>query len=514
MSGSSAEGSAQAAGGPEPEGRVRPRADVPAGAQLAAPRAELCSLLQRAAAIAGAGDDAQAVCDRLRLAGAAGADDFLGISIEEAELIWAPLTELSRATLSAFLGLCAVSACPVHARRAGGAGAAIVALRSQDMGRSQGSDPPVQRRSPRRGTVAAAAALRMCSAARSSGRPPPPDILADANAELARADCPVPRAPAQAPLAELKGLQARGATAADASDWATWVEFCGWKASAKQYASSVRPYGKTVAFCGGDACPPSQQVLDMFVSLFRSAATMAQYLSHVRCVLRWLQSDLGALQDTQRLVRGAEKAGVSKRRERIRATAEETRALARWCSRSGFADIGDSWIVSRQFCLRYGEALKLGSQGAPVRLIRERGLPDEIEVTFMQRKCFAEPVVVSRRCICRLQGKSLRGFCAISCRCAGALPGVIVPGLQHSEPFAVLKTAAQAIGLQSPDAWGTHAFRRGWATECLRANGTSALFCSGGWRGVTAFAYASATARSTVEAAEFLIDHSDSSAGE
>ncbi|CAK0801310.1 unnamed protein product [Prorocentrum cordatum] len=382
------------------------------------------------------------------------------------------------------------------------------------MGRSQGSDPPVQRRSPRRGTVAAAAALRMCSAARSSGRPPPPDILADANAELARADCPVPRAPAQAPLAELKGLQARGATAADASDWATWVEFCGWKASAKQYASSVRPYGKTVAFCGGDACPPSQQVLDMFVSLFRSAATMAQYLSHVRCVLRWLQSDLGALQDTQRLVRGAEKAGVSKRRERIRATAEETRALARWCSRSGFADIGDSWIVSRQFCLRYGEALKLGSQGAPVRLIRERGLPDEIEVTFMQRKCFAEPVVVSRRCICRLQGKSLRGFCAISCRCAGALPGVIVPGLQHSEPFAVLKTAAQAIGLQSPDAWGTHAFRRGWATECLRANGTSALFCSGGWRGVTAFAYASATARSTVEAAEFLIDHSDSSAGE
>ena len=374
---------------------------------------------------------------------------------------------------------------------------------------------PLSRRAPpRQGASAAAAALRLCSAARASGRAPPPEILAEAISELARAECPVPHVPAQAPRAELAKLQTRDAAATDASDWATWLEFCGWKTSAKQYASSVRLYGKTVAFCGGDAWPPSRRTLDTFVSLFRSAATMAQYLSHVRCVLRWLQSDLGALEDTQRLVRGAEKAGISTRRVRVRATAEETRALRRWCTESGFADIGTSWVVSRHFCLRYGETMRLGSQSAPVQVIRESGRPDQIAITFMQRKCFSEPVIVSRRCICHLQGKSLCGVCAITSRCTQAVPGVLFPGLHYSESLAVLKIAARAIGLQQPDAWGTHAFRRGWATECLQANGASALFYSGGWRGVTAFAYASAKARSTVEAAEFLIDHSDSSAGE
>eukprot|EP00959_Pyramimonas_sp_CCMP1952_P143011 2993881-Pyramimonas_sp.AAC.1 len=74
---------------------------------------------------------------------------------------------------------------------------------------------------------------------------------------------------------------------------------------------------------------------------------------------------IGAQCKTQRLVRGAEKAREPARRGRIRAIAEETRALARWCSRSGFVDVGGSWIAPRQRCLRHGEKLGPGSQSAP-----------------------------------------------------------------------------------------------------------------------------------------------------
>ena len=55
--------------------------------------------------------------------------------------------------------------------------------------------------------------------------------------------------------------------------------------------------------------------------------------------------------------------------------------------------------------------------------------------------------------------------------------------------------------------WGTHAFRRGWADEALRAGGPTALFYSGGWRGVAAFGYVAAQSRGAIAAAEWLVDH-------
>ena len=86
--------------------------------------------------------------------------------------------------------------------------------------------------------------------------------------------------------------------------------------------------------------------------------------------------------------------------------------------------------------------------------------------------------------------------------------------ISYSESLAFLKLAASACNLRSPQAWGTHAFRRGWATDALKAGGPTALFYSGGWRGLTAFAYASARARGALQAAEFLVEHSSSSGGE
>ena len=75
----------------------------------------------------------------------------------------------------------------------------------------------------------------------------------------------------------------------------------------------------------------------------------------------------------------------------------------------------------------------------------------------------------------------------------------------------MLKVAAELCGFERAMEWGTHAFRRGWADEALRAGGPAALFYSGGWRGVAAFGYVSAQTRGALAAAEWLVDHSESS---
>ena len=132
-------------------------------------------------------------------------------------------------------------------------------------------------------------------------------------------------------------------------------------------------------------------------------------------------------------------------------------------------------------------------------------------IALCHRKMHSAPVVISRRCICRLQSRQLCGVCTLAARLGGQR---IFPGLCYSEGLAYLKAAAVSLGLSCAASWGTHAFRRGWADEVLKQCGPAALFYSGGWRGVTAFAYASAQARSSVEAAEWAVDFSESSDGE
>ena len=111
-----------------------------------------------------------------------------------------------------------------------------------------------------------------------------------------------------------------------------------------------------------------------------------------------------------------------------------------------------------------------------------------------------------------MQGKTLCGACVLRRRLGNnSVPFV---GISYHESLACLKLAAQTLGFAEARSWGTHAFRRGWATEVVEAKGPTALFYSGGWRGVTAFAYASAKARGTLAEAEFLIEFSDSSGEE
>ena len=505
------------AGFADAERQVRPRHGLPG--QQAPEGGVLAQLLRRAAGIAGAPVDAVLIERRMLEEGAVAASDFLGTSPEEAAEMWGAFEGVPLRVVEAFLGLCMPNAGASVVAPPSAPQASVGAPRSVAPHRPQAPGPvpcrPVGPQGPDSSAVARAA-LRLCTAARASGRLPEPPVLADAISSLARADEGAFGPPSHAPRRALTLARASpgGGGPAGMAEQAVWLEFCGWKASASGYASAVRLYGHVALFCQVPPWPPSQGVLDAYISLFRSAATLARYLSHLRTVLVWLRCPVGPLADTSRVVRGAEKAGRAARKPRVRASAADTKSLAKWCYANGFRDVGESFVVARQFCLRYGEVIQLGSGMAPVSVQAQDGERKVVDVTFMRRKCYSEPVVVSRRCICSLQGKTLCGVCLVAARCSSEAT-VVFPGLTYPLGLATLKLAAQACGFEGAEAWGTHAFRRGWATECLQANGPEALFYSGGWRGVTAFAYASAQARGSLAAAEFLIEHSESSeAGE
>ena len=252
----------------------------------------------------------------------------------------------------------------------------------------------------------------------------------------------------------------------------------------------------------------------MFIFLFKHGPSLSRCLSHIRSVLRLLGAPLGALGDTSASSRSTSKWVCNSYRYKPRATAVQVNSLAEVARSLGRLDVADSWIVARHFCLRYGaEVVPLQAAGSHSSVDFSEDKKDNLRVasiTFYRRKMHTAPVVVSRRCICRLQSRQLCGVCVLF----GLRGGTeFFPDVTYADGLAYLKAAASRLGFESPMSWGTHCFRRGWADEVLKEGGPTALFYSGGWRGVTAFAYASAQARSAVEAAEWAVEFSDSSDG-
>ena len=467
------------------------------------PRAEswLAPLLRRACAVSGESAEIGTLERELLSAGATNASDFRGISVEEACIIWAPLQRWPVTFVRQFLAICSqtnncFAKAAVGPVQANPLPAAIPKV---------ASTCAVQYADKQRKAMAA---LAVCTMARHSAQLPPPAVLADAIVAMAAVDTLLLAPPEQTPRAEAT-RRSESTTEVSFEREAIWIEFCGWKASAGGYASALRLYGQSCSLHRFDPWPPSDAKVDAFVVLFRSASSLGKYLSHLRTILRWTRAPLGALLDTGRVVRGAEKSGRAIRRLKVRATADQTRRLAQWCHKNGHEEIGDSWVVARHYCLRYGEVLQIGQPRARAVLEATAGGAEAIRITFTNRKCCSEPVEVSRRCICSLQGRTLCGTCVLKRRLADS--SIPFSGISYNESLACLKLAAQSLGFAEARSWGTHAFRRGWATEVVQANGPAALFYSGGWRGVTAFAYASAKARGTLAEAEFLIEFSDSS---
>ena len=134
-----------------------------------------------------------------------------------------------------------------------------------------------------------------------------------------------------------------------------------------------------------------------------------------------------------------------------------------------------------------------------------------ISYTIKDRKMCLEPVEVVRNCICQKQGKKLCGVCVLRRRWTR---GKLFPNVTYKQALGLIKSAACRLHLDNAQLWATHAFRRGFAAEALKEGGPQALFYSGGWKGVAALGYADAQARGALAAAEWVIDHSDSSDSE
>jgi hypothetical protein len=292
-----------------------------------------------------------------------------------------------------------------------------------------------------------------------------------------------------------------------------WTELGQWRKSALAYASAVQLWGRAAGLLSVEAWPPSQPVLNMFAFFFKNGDSLSNYVSHIRSVLALFRAPLGVLQDSTGLLEGARKlTPLECRRVKQRATADQTRRLAQAAEKVFYRkDVADSWIVARHFCLRFGaEVVPLQGCGTHSRVdIVPPSVASarQVSITLFDRKLQKHPVVVTRRCICELQGSRLCGVCVLHRRW---VVGPLFPSLTYADGLALVKAAAAEIGLNQPLTWGTHAFRRGWADEALRAGGPAALFYSGGWKGVAAFGYVAAQSSSALAAAEWLVDFSES----
>ena len=236
-----------------------------------------------------------------------------------------------------------------------------------------------------------------------------------------------------------------------------WKTMASWRASAVQYASAIQLWGRAAKLCEMDPWPPSRGLLDAYAFFFQHGPS--RYLSHIRSALRLLEAPVNVLAETARMIRGAMKLSVGSVRFKPQADAEQTRALVN-CARKDFgrSDITDSWIVARHFCLRYGaEVVPMQTAGnhSAVHVAEEKDALPVVTLTLFRRKMHNSPVTVVRRCICKLQGRTLCGACVLKTR-VGDIRWF--PHMWCTEGLAYLKAAAMHLRLGRASEWGTHAF--------------------------------------------------------
>ena len=479
----------------------------------------------------------------LTLTGVMQLRDFEGLNSTEAMAIWPHLKETPTGFVD-HLFSCLPRALLAQARKCG---EALPSAIRQVQRRVTESGLPKQqipvgvveltnvrdRTPPRAQSAPGLETLRWCMrslrTARTFKMAPPPSAFAEivrrmgivpSGAMLARWQEVATSAPPELPVARAKWLASlqpdvRSKFHVVLQEDSIWKTMASWRASAAQYASAIQLWGRAAELCEMDPWPPSRGVLDAYAFFFKHGPSLSRYLSHIRSALRLLEAPVGVLAETAGMIRGAMKLSVGSVRFKPRADAEQTRALVN-CARKDFgrSDIADSWIVARHFCLRYGaEVVPMQTAGnhSAVHVAEEKNALPVVTLTLFRRKMHNSPVTVVRRCICKLQGRTLCGACVLKTRVGNIR---LFPHVSYTEGLAYLKAAAMHLRLERASEWGTHAFRRGWANEALKAGGATALFYSGGWRGVAAFSYVEAKARGAVEAAEWLVEFSDSSDGD
>ena len=198
-----------------------------------------------------------------------------------------------------------------------------------------------------------------------------------------------------------------------------WKTMASWRVSAAQYASAIQLWGRAARLCEMDPWPPSRGLLDAYAFFFQQGPSLSRYLSHIRSALRLLEAPVNVLAETAGMIRGAIRLSAGSIRFRPRADAEQTRALVNYAKKDfGRSDIADNWIVARHFCLRYSaEVVPMQTAGnhSAVHVTEEKNALPVVTLTLFRRK-YNSPVTVVRRCICKMQGRTLCGACVLKTR--------------------------------------------------------------------------------------------------
>ena len=258
---------------------------------------------------------------------------------------------------------------------------------------------------------------------------------------------------------------------------------------------------------------PSKLAIRVFSTLFKNGGSLKQYFSRLRSLWKLVDFDLCALHsdETAPLVWGVRKLQEPQSRRILQAVdARQMKQLTGWLRSRGLSELADSFVVCRQFALRYqAEALSMRVSSEQSFL---RFHPNEVEYVC-KRKGKLELSSIFRECCCKSQDPTLCGVCVLRKR--GRVPetagGKVFPACDYRSALFWLKEAAGALGWPSPTTWGTHAFRRGWARQAWELGGVDELSAGGGWKNPkTAKGYLSARQRSKIDACDFTVNLTDS----
>ena len=257
-----------------------------------------------------------------------------------------------------------------------------------------------------------------------------------------------------------------------------------------------------------------------FATHFQNAATLKQYLGHVRFGLRLCGRSLLVSQpQVDQLFRGLSKHRAP--RELVRLDSKMVSDLVALAVADGGYSVARIFALSRCFLFRVSDEL------FPLQLDGRAGLSSQsedwhstvtvrskkVEVTLRTRKNCPQGSVIVRRCICKDSPSPICGFCALSAqvslhRSEGKGPRDRLFNLDSRRCLCYLRELCVRLHLPLP---GWHSFRRGMATDMLKSGSSlSAIMRAGGWRSAAFLRYLSSQCLDERESLDFTLVNSDS----
>ena len=278
----------------------------------------------------------------------------------------------------------------------------------------------------------------------------------------------------------------------------------------KSHCSGVKCYA---AFCDGVGHVPhfpcTEEIMERFTSIFSNAATLEQYVGHVKWVHRFLRMSTDWYTPSlKQCMRGVKKSRpTTPNRPALRGA--QVRAMVRIARKQQDLQVAAILAVSRHFLLRVpSEALPMEWHGQHSKLELSA---TSCTLTLAKRKNRNTPTSLTRTCCCSDSGRSL---CSVHWlleirRVSDGGTGVF--SLNKSHLVRMVKELAALAGIDGAQQLGTHSLRRGMAQDILDMGGSlPTLLNAGGWASSAYLKYLRTSQTEDLAVAQAIMYLSDS----